>query len=315
MLLIRRFEQTALELRRAGKIYGGVHPYVGQEAVAVGVCSCLRRADKITTYHRGHGHSIAKGASVPRMMAELFGRRDGLCKGKGGSMHVVDSSVNMLGANGIVGAGIPHAVGVALGEIMLDSNAVAVSFFGDGATGQGVLYESLNIAALARLPVIFVCDNNQYSGPTPINQVLARSDIAGLADAFGIPAYALDGTDVVAVRNAAAKAVDRARTGNGPTFLECKSYRWGVHAQRGTELKESRPPDELAAARASDPIMRLRSRCLKGRILTAAAYRKLQDRVDREVADAVVFAENSPFPEPKDATADLFASIGDLLHA
>jgi acetoin:2,6-dichlorophenolindophenol oxidoreductase subunit alpha len=310
MLLIRRFEEIGLRLRLEGKMFGAFHPYIGQEAVAVGVCSALERRDKVTSYHRSHGHVIAKGTSTSSVMAELFGRRDGCCKGKGGSMHLADISTGLLGANGIVAAGIPQAVGAALALDMLDRGAIAVTFFGDGATGQGVLYESLNIAALLKLPVVFVCDNNQYTGPTPISEVLSRRDIAGIADTFDMPGITVDGTDVVEVFDAARTAVEQARAGDGPSFLDCKSYRWGVHSQRSKVLKEGRPPEELAAAMQSDPIERLKSQLLDRGLISIAAFGELAESVERELADAVAFAESSPFPAPEEALDDVFDMTG-----
>ena len=205
MVLIRHFEELALSLRNDGRIHGVVHPYSGQEAIAVGVCANLRISDRIVSNHRGHGHCIAKGADIQRMMAELFGRRDGYCKGKGGSMHIADFDVGMLGANGIVGAGLPIAAGAAVAAQLEGSDAVAVGFFGDGATGEGPFHESLNIAALLKLPVIWVCENNQYAGDTPIESGLAARNVADLGAGYGMPGYIVDGNDVLAVFTAATR--------------------------------------------------------------------------------------------------------------
>jgi acetoin:2,6-dichlorophenolindophenol oxidoreductase subunit alpha len=199
MLLIRQFEELALKLRADDKIYGVVHPYVGQEAIAVGVCANLRVTDRIVSNHRGHGHCIAKGADVNRMMAELYGRRDGYCKGKGGSMHIADFDVGMLGANGIVGAGLPITCGAGVAAQLEGSDAVAVGFFGDGATGEGPFHESLNIASLWKLPVIWVCENNQYAVETPVAAGLSATNVADLAAGYNMPGYVVDGTDVPAV--------------------------------------------------------------------------------------------------------------------
>src|SRR4051812_21862341 len=214
MVLIRRFEERVIELRTEGPINGPIHPYVGQEAVAVGVCALLSDADRITSTHRGHGHCIAKGADVNRMMAELFGRRDGYCKGKGGSMHIADFDVGMLGANGIVGAGLPITAGAGVAAQLEGSDAVAVGFFGDGATGEGPFHESLNIAALWKLPVIWVCENNQYAVETPVAAGLAAKNVADLAAGYGFPGYTIDGNDVLAVYAATREAVQRARAGD-----------------------------------------------------------------------------------------------------
>src|SRR5438477_2804832 len=230
MVLIRRFDELAMELRLEGRIYGVVHPYIGEEAIAVGVCANLEPTDRLTSTHRGHGHCIAKGADIKRMMAELFGRRDGYCRGKGGSMHIADFDVGMLGANGIVGAGFPIAAGAALAAQFDGNSAVAVGFFGDGATGAGAFHEALNIASLWKLPVIYVCENNQYAVDTPIAAGLATTDVATFAHAYGLPGVAVDGNDIVAVYEAARTAVERARAGEGPSLLECKIFRRSVHA-------------------------------------------------------------------------------------
>lgn len=307
MILIRRFEERALQLLASGEIYGVVHPYIGQEAVAVGLCEQLRFSDKLITYHRGHGHSIAKGADIRFMMAELFGRADGCCKGKGGSMHIADFRVGMLGANGIVAAGIPHSVGAALAQQMLGTDSIVVVFFGDGATGQGVFYESLNLAALWSLPVVLVCDNNQYASGTPIDQILATDDITEVARSFGIPGLHVDGTDLWAVIDAANTSVERARAGNGPTLIECKSYRFAVHAQRIEGFTDPRSPEEVAAARQRDPISLMTTRLEQSGLLTSAALDAIEQSVENELAEAVDFARNSPFPSPEAALEDLFA--------
>src|SRR5467141_2405448 len=230
MILIREFDERAIQLRLAGKIYGAVHPYVGQEAVAVGVCAHLSVTDRVTSTHRGHGHCIAKGADVRRMMAELFGRVDGYCKGKGGSMHIADFAVGMLGANGIVGGGMPIACGAALAAQLEGRGAVTVCFFGDGATGEGEFHETLNIASLWKLPLLFVCENNRYGAGNAVESVRPVTDISLHAPAYGIPGVSVDGNDVLAVRAAAREAVERARRGDGPTLLHCKTFRMLFHA-------------------------------------------------------------------------------------
>src|ERR1700716_3436687 len=223
MVLIRHFEELALKLRLEDRIHGVVHPYSGQEAIAVGVCANLRVTDRIVSNHRGHGHCIAKGANINRMMAELFGRRDGYCKGKGGSMHIADFDVGMLGANGIVGAGLPIPAGAGVAAQLEGSNAVAVGFFGDGATGEGPFHESLNIASLLKLPVVWVCENNQYAVEPPVGSALAAGNVADLAAGYNMPGHTVDGNDVLAVYEATTEAVRRARAGAGPTLLECKT--------------------------------------------------------------------------------------------
>ena len=210
----------------AGNIPGGVHAYIGQEAVAVGVCAALRRDDKITSTHRGHGHTIAKGADMKRMMAELFGRSTGYCHGKGGSMHIADFSVGMLGANGIVGGGLPIATGAALAAKLEGSDRVAVAFFGDGASNEGAFHGSLNLASIWKLPAIYVCENNRWASGVPSTYALSVPDVAARAVAYDIPGVTVEGTDVLAVYEVAAQAVQHARSGGGPTLMECKTYRW-----------------------------------------------------------------------------------------
>src|SRR4029079_3593709 len=226
MILIREFDERAIQLRTAGKIYGAVHPYVGQEAVAVGVCTPLAVTDRVTSTHRGHGHCIAKGADIRRMMAELFGRVDGYCKGKGGSMHIADFAVGMLGANGIVGGGLPIACGAALAAQLDGRGAVTIFFFGDGAAAEGEFHESLNIASLWKLPIVFVCENNQYAANNAVGVQHPRVDIAAHAAPYDMPGVAVDSNAVLAVRAATGTAVARARAGEGPSLLECRTYRW-----------------------------------------------------------------------------------------
>src|SRR6266568_2108443 len=217
MIMVREFDQLAIKLRTAGKITGAVHPYVGEEAVASGVCSALRVSDRVTSTHRGHGHCIAKGADINRMMAELFGRSTGYCKGKGGSMHIADFDAGMLGANGIVGAGLPITAGAGVAAQLEGSDAVAVGFFGDGATGEGPFHESLNIASLLKLPVVWVCENNQYAAGTPVGAGLSAGNVADFAAGYNMPGHIVDGNDVLAVFAATREAVQRARSGDGPT--------------------------------------------------------------------------------------------------
>ncbi|HVQ77987.1 MAG TPA: thiamine pyrophosphate-dependent dehydrogenase E1 component subunit alpha [Candidatus Binatia bacterium] len=307
MILIREFDERAIQLRVAGKIYGAVHPYVGQEAVAVGVCSVLAVTDRVTSTHRGHGHCIAKGADIRRMMAELFGRVDGYCKGKGGSMHIADFAVGMLGANGIVGGGLPIACGAALAAQLEGKGGVAVCFFGDGAAAEGEFHEALNIAGVWRLPIVFICENNQYAANNAVGVQHPGPDIAGHAAAFGMPGAIVDGNDVLAVRAATAEAVARARRGEGSSLLECKTYRWHFHAMRAAIPAETRPAEEIAAWKARDPIARLAGYALDRGLLTADEIEALRARVKSEIEDAIAFADASPFPDPKDLLVDMFA--------
>ena len=309
MIMIREFDLLAIELRKARRIHGALHPYVGQEAVAVGVCSALRASDRITSTHRGHGHCIAKGADINRMMAELFGRVDGYCKGKGGSMHIADFAIGMLGANGIVGAGLPIACGAALAAQLEDAGQVAVCFFGDGATGEGEFHESLNIASLWKLPVVFVCENNQYGAGNAIDSVRPVIDIALHAPAYGLPGVSVDGNDVLAVRDAAREAVERARRGEGPTLIHCRTFRSLFHAMRDVPPPETRSADLLAEwrGRDRDPIARFEDDLTARGLVTEAEVRAIRDRVARDLDAAVSFAEASPYPDPKDLLVDMFA--------
>lgn len=307
MVTIRRFEELALKLRGDDRIYGVVHPYVGQEAIAVGVCANLRTTDRIVSNHRGHGHCIAKGANIDRMMAELFGRRDGYCKGKGGSMHIADFDVGMLGANGIVGAGLPITAGAGVAAHLEGSDAVAVGFFGDGATGEGPFHESLNIASLWKLPVIWVCENNQYAVETPVAASLAARNVADLAAGYDMPGYVVDGNDALAVYTAAKEAVRRARAGEGPTLLECKTWRRHQHAFRDVVTADKRPPDQIAHWAARDPLDGFERYLLERGIMTADQLADVGQTVDQDLVDAVAFAEASPFPAPEEALEDVFA--------
>jgi TPP-dependent pyruvate/acetoin dehydrogenase alpha subunit len=309
MILIREFDLLAIELRKARRIHGALHPYVGEEAVAVGVCSTLRPSDRITSTHRGHGHCIAKGADINRMMAELFGRVDGYCRGKGGSMHIADFAIGMLGANGIVGAGLPIACGAALAAQLEGAGAVAACFFGDGATGEGEFHESLNIAALWKLPLLFVCENNRYGAGNAVESVRAVPEIATHAAAYGLPGVSVDGNDVLAVREAAADAVERARRGDGPSLIHCRTFRALFHAMRDVPPPETRPAELLARwrARDRDPIARFEDDLTARGIVTPAAVLAIREQVQRDLAAAVEFAEASPYPDPKDLLADMFA--------
>ena len=307
MILIREFDELALELRAAGKIYGTVHPYVGQEAIAVGVCTNLTPADRVTSTHRGHGHCIAKGADVKRMMAELFGRVDGYCKGKGGSMHIADFSIGMLGANGIVGGGLPIATGAALAAQLDGKGNVAVCFFGDGAVSEGEFHEALNIASVWALPIVFVCENNQYAANNAVHVQHRAPDLAAHACAYAIPGVSVDGNDVLAVYDAVRSAADRARAGEGPTLVECKTYRWHFHAMRNARPPETRPPEEIAAWKARDPIARFGSDLIGRGLLSQSQLERMKREVDDELRAAVAFADASPFPDPADLTVDMFA--------
>ena len=307
MILVREFEELAIKLRIAGKIYGHLHPYVGQEAIAVGVCANLTPADRVTSTHRGHGHCVAKGADIGRMMAELFGRVDGYCKGKGGSMHIADFAVGMLGANGIVAGGIPTAAGAALAAKLDGKGDVAVAFFGDGAVTEGEFHETMNISSVWKLPIIFVCENNQYASNNAVEVQHRIVDVAVHAAAYDMPGQTVDGNDVLAVFEAARTAVKRARSGEGPSLLECKTYRRYFHVMRDRPPPELRPEAEIAAWVERDPITRLAAELTNRGVLGEIEVARMRKEVEDELARAVDFAEQSPFPDPKDLYADVFA--------
>jgi len=308
MIVIREFDELAIKLRTEGKITGAVHPYVGEEAIAVGVCSALNLSDRVTSTHRGHGHCIAKGADINRMMAELFGRVDGYCKGKGGSMHIADFSVGMLGANGIVGGGMPIACGAALAAQLDGKGQVAACFFGDGATGEGEFHEALNMSSLWKLPLIFVCENNQMAAGNFIDQTRVVADISTHAAAYGMPGVSVDGNDVLAVHEAAAQAVERARRGEDPTLLVCRTFRSLFHAMRNAPPAETRPAELLATWKERDPIEHFEASLKAQELITESEAAHLRDEVQTALAAAVRFADASPFPDPKDLEADMFAA-------
>lgn len=306
MLLIRRFEERVADLYAKGKLPGFVHLYIGEEAVAVGVCSVLRDEDFITSTHRGHGHTIAKGGDVSRMMAELYGRSTGYCKGKGGSMHITDMSVGMLGANGIVAGGIPIAVGAAYGAAKIrGTDQVAVAFFGDGASNEGPFHEACNMATAWDLPVVFACENNLYGVGTRLGRVSASEDVVARAAAYGMPGVTVDGNDVVAVREAAAEAVARARQGQGPTLLECKTWRHKGHFEG--ENPNYWDEDERQRWLTEDPITKFATRLIDAGMVAQDELDELDRKTQRRVDEAVDFAENSPDPAPEDALIDVFA--------
>jgi pyruvate dehydrogenase E1 component alpha subunit len=307
MLLIRRFDERSLELRQADAIEGVVHPYIGQEAVAVGVCANLRREDRITSTHRGHGHCIAKGADPRRMMAELFGRVDGYCRGLGGSMHIADFDIGMLGANGIVGAGLPIAAGSALAATLMGEDAVTVCFFSDGASNEGEFHESLNLSALWGLPIVWVCENNGWAAGTPVDAGLAAEGPVVLAAAFGIEHAVVDGNDVEAVHEAAAHAVAHARDGQGPAFVEARTFRMSSHSVRNAPLADGRDPDVMAHWAGRDPIARYGERLVARRALDDAAIAAIAQSVDDELDAAIAFARESPIPAGEDALAGFYA--------
>jgi acetoin:2,6-dichlorophenolindophenol oxidoreductase subunit alpha len=293
------------DLFAAGEMPGFVHLYLGQEAVAVGACTPLNDDDFITSTHRGHGHIIAKGGDVKLMMAELYGKATGYNKGKGGSMHIADPRLGILGANGIVGAGLPLATGAGLSAKLRKSGQVAVCFFGDGASNQGTFHESINIAAAFALPVVYVCENNLYAVGTRQSDVRKVEDIADRGVGYAIPGLAIDGNDVIAVYEACKEAVDRARAGMGPTIVECKTYRWRTHFEG--EPDTYRPPEEVEAWLKREPIAPYRQRLIEQGVLTSAQADEIESGVLEELNQAVEFARQSPLPEPESALEGLWA--------
>ena len=313
MLRIRRFEERVAALKASGELPGAVHIYIGEEAVAAGVCAALSVDDYITSTHRGHGHVLAKDGRMDRCMAELFGKRSGYCKGKGGSMHIADPGLGIIGANGIVGAGMPIAVGAALSATQRGSGQVAVSFFGDGGSTHGTFHESLNLAAVWSLPVVFVCENNGVSQLTPTEEVAALGSVAQHGAAFGIPGITVDGNDVVVVHEAARTAVQRARAGDGPSLIEALTFRIHNHSE-GLEaiIGQIRDLDEIERWRQRDPLA-LHRLTLEQAGLSADALDELDRSAQTEVAAAVDFARDSPYPEPSEAYEDVWA--GELPSA
>jgi pyruvate dehydrogenase E1 component alpha subunit len=305
MGLVREFEERLRILVQRGVPVGPVHFYTGQEAVAVGVCAALRPADWIASTHRGHGHCIAKGVEVRAMMAELYGKVTGTNRGKGGSMHITDVRVGMLGVNPIVGMGAPHAVGAALSARVRGTDEVAVTFFGEGATSMGVVHEAMNLASIWALPVVFVCENNGYAQATPVEYAVAADRIADRAAAYRMPGVTVDGQDVLAVWEEAAAAVRRARSGGGPSLVECLTYRYYGHHQ-GDETLRYRLAEEEQAARERDCLRRHRE-ALLAQGFTADSLDAADTRNRERLDEAIAFAEASPLPGSEELLADVYA--------
>ena len=305
MVTIREFEEAAGRLSAEAKIPGAVHLSVGQEASAVGVCANLRPTDTITTTHRGHGHCIAKGGDVKPMLAELYGKASGYCGGKGGSMHIADFDSGILGANGIVGGGAPIAVGAAFAARYKHTDGVSVCFSGDGSTNEGAWHEALNLAALWKLPAIFVVENNHYGEFTSQAKQGSIARLSERAASYGIPGVTVDGQDVIAVYEAAREAVERARAGDGPTLLECDTYRTYGHV--GRSGRDARPEEERAAWSDRDPITAM-ARVLAARsILSGEGVNRVIDEVRREIEEAIRFAEEAPYPDPAALLTDVYS--------
>jgi pyruvate dehydrogenase E1 component alpha subunit len=307
MVRIRVHEERVAELFAQGKVPGFVHLYVGEEAVAVGIMAHLRKDDFITSTHRGHGHYIAKGGCIKASMAELFGKKTGICKGKGGSMHIADVEIGELGANGIVGGGIPHAVGAALGIKLNGLDSVAVAFFGEGASNQQNFHEGINIASIWKLPVVFVCENNLYQISLPYSKQQTIKSVAERGKAYGIPGVAVDGQDVLAVYEVAKEAIERARRGEGPTLIEVKTYRFRGHFEGDPEVYRSKEEIEWWKNN-KDPIKIFEDVLLKKGIATKEELEKMWEKARKEIEEAVKFAEESPWPTKEDVVEDVFST-------
>ncbi len=305
MVKIRFFEERAITEYRKG-LPGFVHSSIGQEAIPAGVCAFLREDDYTITTHRGHGDIIAKGAQLDRMMAELFAKKTGYCKGKGGSMHIADVSRNILGATGIVGDGIPIAAGVGAALKMQGLDSIMVAFFGDGATNSGAFHEGMGLATAWCLPVLFVCQNNQYQQSTPMRDYCRLTDIADRAKAYGIPGITVDGNDAVAVAEVAREAIEKCRKGEGPILIVGNTYRTVGH-HMGDPGTSYRPKEEIEEWKKKDPIKRLRQQMVQNKTATDAELDEIENNVLRELDEAVKFAEESPEPAPEEALEDIYA--------
>ncbi len=303
MVKIRQFEDKAYELFSQNMIPGTMHLYAGQEAVAAGVCGALREDDYVESTHRGHGHCIGKGADLKRMMAELMGKKTGYCKGKGGSMHIADFSKGNLGAEGVVAAGLPIAVGAALSAKLRKTDQVAVCFFGDGAANNGTFGESLNLAAIWKAPALFVCENNLYAMSVPASTAFAVPDISLRATGYGLPGVTVDGMDVIKVYEKTVEALGRARKGGGPTLIECKTYRWRGHSRLKDHECKLYSPNEIDEWKKRDPIESFKQQ----NILDEDMIKKIDADVEREIEESVKFAVESPYPEPHEALEDVYA--------
>jgi len=307
MLTIRRFEERLVEEFTAGSITGFVHSYIGQEAIATGVISHMTKTDRIVSHHRGHGHCICKGADMKRMMAEIYGKKTGYCKGKGGSMHIADFSIGMLGADGIVGAGLPIVTGAAIAQQLERKGKIAAVFFGDGACNEGEFHEALNIASLYKLPLLFVCENNGWGVNTSAAESLGAKEITRMPEAYHIANKCIYGNNVERVYQAAGEAIERLRKGDGPFFLECKTYRWHKHFLSNA-LPDLRPIEELNAWKKKCPLQAYEKKLLKQGILTPAKIKSMNGRILRKVEEANDFALSSPFPAPQDALLDVYSN-------
>jgi len=307
MLKIRMFEEKLEELVTTAVISGFVHLYIGQEAVAAGVCAVLNDTDYIGTTHRGHGHIIAKGGDIKLMMAELFGKSTGYCKGKGGSMHIADMDLGILGANGIVGGGPPIAAGTAVACQYKGTDDVVVSFYGDGASNQGTVHEAMNLSSIWKLPVVFLVENNCYAEFTAQSKHQCIRSVAERAAGYDIPGVVVDGNDVMAVYEASVEAVARARSGDGPTLLECKTYRIKGHYIGDPELYKPDGETDQWRAEEKDPISRFEKKLLEKNFLSEKEVEEIRILTRKEIEDAVLFAQESPEPDVSELLTDVYA--------
>lgn len=311
MVAIREFEERLYSLFLSEAMPGTMHQYTGEEAVAAGVCAAIEPNDYITSTHRGHGHAIAKGVSLTSLMAEMFSKDNGCCRGMGGSMHLSDPSVGMLGATGIVGGGIPIATGAALSAKMRGSNQVAISFFGDGASNEGSFHESLNQAGVWKLPVIYVCENNLYGFSEPFKEVSSVLNIADRAASYGFPGYVVDGMDVLDVFRATHAAVDRARLGEGPTLIECKTYRYRGHSR--FEKPNYRTEYEVQVWKEKDPIRNFQQFLMDEKIMNMEDFEHIKQEIRAELESAILDARSSPEPVPEASIGYVFETKTDPL--
>ena len=310
MWTIRNFEEKVMEVHEAGEFVGAAHPYIGEEAVAVGVCLALKDTDYIAGNHRSHGHPLAKGGSVKKAMAELYGRVDGYCKGKGGSMHLADFSVGILGESGIVASSVPVATGAGLASKISKNNFVSVVFFGDGASNQGACHESMNLASIWKLPVIFVCENNQFAITTSYQNSVAVENVSDRAQAYNMPGILVDGQNVEAMYEATTEAVKRARNGEGPTLIEGLTYRFEEHSLGLGRVRrgEYRTSEEISKWRDRDPIGIHSQKLIDRGVLSEEEINKIESDSKKEIEEAVEFARNSKFPEPEELFEDMWAN-------
>lgn len=309
MTTIRMFEERIVDLYARGEVPGLAHLYIGEEAVATGVCAALERNDYITSTHRGHGHVIAKGAELGPMMAELFGKQTGYCKGKGGSMHIADIDIGILGANGIAGGGLPIAVGAAWSSKWRQSKQVAVCFFGDGSSNNGTFHESLNLASVHNLPVVFVCENNEFGISVCQAKHQAIRDVASRAAAYDMPGVIVDGNDIQEVYSAATKAIRRARTGEGPTLIECKTYRWrGHHEGDPNQGTRYRSKEEIEEWKKKCPIAKIEHQILKNNMASKDALKQVDKEIEELINQSVNFAKESDFPSVNEMYEDIYVN-------